>query len=455
MQTSKADGTGSYTGTPVALGMGANTIPVGSADFYRQVNLIVEPSDVEISSLTLNGVEQLVIPDEVVPFDGTLGTVPGMQAADNGWRSMPIFSNFDDAGSVTNTDGLETVLSGSLGDVTVEFNVTSVIADDTLKARITKTVKNESWFSPGAAGQTTIQQGLNSATAAAVTWTDYANAGRKIKFQVSEGAGDVVVDYMKVTVGTTEVILFGTAPEIADTTDPTITLIGDNPLNLTVGAAFSDPGASASDNVDGVISDITVSGAGDVDTSVAGSYTVTYSATDAAGNTATATRTVVVSELASGSINFSELPDAATTTNATWKYKYEVFPDKTNASSLNAQDYVMQVDSLPSSGASWRLFYTTAGGAGTAGAGKELVVGTNTISLPALTLNETAIANGDIGRKSIIQVTSGAFSLTGFEVNGTLIHGTIPDDSGTGDGDGSGDGDGTGDGALQHSCYST
>ena len=54
-------------------------------------------------------------------------------------------------------------------------------------------------------------------------------------------------------------------------------------MNLTVGAAFSDPGASASDNVDGVISDITVSGAGDVDTSVAGSYTVTYSATDAAG----------------------------------------------------------------------------------------------------------------------------------------------------------------------------
>ena len=99
--------------------------------------------------------------------------MPGMQAADNGWRSMPIFSNFDDAGSVTNTDGLETVLSGSLGDVTVEFNVTSVIADDTLKARITKTVKM-SRGSSGAAGQ----QGLNSATAAAVTWTDYANAGR-------------------------------------------------------------------------------------------------------------------------------------------------------------------------------------------------------------------------------------------------------------------------------------
>ena len=31
----------------------------------------------------------------------------------------------------------------------------------------------------------------------------------------------------------------------------------------------------------------------------------------------------------------------------------------------------MQVDSLPSGGASWRLFYTTAGGAGIAGAGKE------------------------------------------------------------------------------------
>jgi uncharacterized protein YaiE (UPF0345 family) len=120
VQTSKADGSNSYTGSQIALGLGANTITVGTAEHYRQVNLIVSPDDVEISSLTVNGVEQLVIPDEVVPFDGTLKTVPGMQAPNNGWQGMPIFSDTDDAGLVTDTAGVETALSGSLGEVTVE-----------------------------------------------------------------------------------------------------------------------------------------------------------------------------------------------------------------------------------------------------------------------------------------------------------------------------------------------
>ena len=38
----------------------------------------------------------------------------------------------------------------------------------------------------------------------------------------------------------------------------------------------------------------TVTASGTVDTSVAGTYTITYTATDAAGNTGTATRTVTV-----------------------------------------------------------------------------------------------------------------------------------------------------------------
>ena len=38
----------------------------------------------------------------------------------------------------------------------------------------------------------------------------------------------------------------------------------------------------------------TVTASGTVDTSVAGTYSITYTATDAAGNTGTATRTVTV-----------------------------------------------------------------------------------------------------------------------------------------------------------------
>ena len=78
-----------------------------------------------------------------------------------------------------------------------------------------------------------------------------------------------------------------------DTTPPVITLNGDNPIKLTVGDTFTDPGATATDDVDGAV---TVNISGSVDTSQAGAYTLTYTATDTAGNQATATRTVEVTE---------------------------------------------------------------------------------------------------------------------------------------------------------------
>ena len=80
---------------------------------------------------------------------------------------------------------------------------------------------------------------------------------------------------------------------IADTTSPVITVTGDNPATVEMGSPYIEVGATASDNVDGdLTSDIVITGT--VNTSVVGTYTITYSVTDAAGNTGTATRTVNV-----------------------------------------------------------------------------------------------------------------------------------------------------------------
>jgi len=80
-----------------------------------------------------------------------------------------------------------------------------------------------------------------------------------------------------------------------DTTPPVITLNGDNPLYLNVGDEFVDPGATATDDVDGDLTEqIVVTGS--VDTSKPGEYTLTYTVSDSAGNEATATRTVIVRE---------------------------------------------------------------------------------------------------------------------------------------------------------------
>jgi endo-1,3(4)-beta-glucanase len=81
----------------------------------------------------------------------------------------------------------------------------------------------------------------------------------------------------------------------ADTIAPVISLAGAATIAHEQGMSFSDPGASATDNVDGTVT-VTVSGAVD---SAAGSYTLTYSAIDAAGNSASVTRIVVVADTTS------------------------------------------------------------------------------------------------------------------------------------------------------------
>lgn len=81
----------------------------------------------------------------------------------------------------------------------------------------------------------------------------------------------------------------------ADTTPPVITLTGKAALKIIVGATFTDQGATATDAVDGDLTDsIVVSGA--VNTEVAGTYTVTYTVSDEAGNSASVSRIVTVEE---------------------------------------------------------------------------------------------------------------------------------------------------------------
>lgn len=76
-----------------------------------------------------------------------------------------------------------------------------------------------------------------------------------------------------------------------DTEAPVITLNGDVNITLTLGESYEELGATASDVRDG---DVNVTITGSVDTSTEGTYTITYTARDKAGNEATATRIVTV-----------------------------------------------------------------------------------------------------------------------------------------------------------------
>ena len=75
---------------------------------------------------------------------------------------------------------------------------------------------------------------------------------------------------------------------------PTITLNGASSIQINQGETYTELGASASDIEDGVLS---VSITGTVDINTPGTYTLTYSAQDNNGGSASTTRTIVVIDL--------------------------------------------------------------------------------------------------------------------------------------------------------------
>lgn len=97
------------------------------------------------------------------------------------------------------------------------------------------------------------------------------------------------------------VLTFGTlilnSCKKSDTTPPVITLVGQNPVTVTLGGTYSDAGATAKDDKDGDITKnivVTVTPGAFSSASVA-TYIYHYNVSDAAGNAATeVTRTVNV-----------------------------------------------------------------------------------------------------------------------------------------------------------------
>ena len=98
---------------------------------------------------------------------------------------------------------------------------------------------------------------------------------------------------------------------VADTTAPTITLLGEPAVEIELDASYEDAGATATDTVDGLVEVVTT---GSVDTSAAATYVLTYTATDSVGNVAITTRTVIVNEPSAETINVSA------TNNGGWAY---------------------------------------------------------------------------------------------------------------------------------------
>jgi len=87
-----------------------------------------------------------------------------------------------------------------------------------------------------------------------------------------------------------------------DTTAPTMTLLGNATISQNQGQTYTDAGATATDAIDGDLTN-SISTSGTVNTNVPGTYTITYSVSDAAGNAAiSVTRTVTILSVGGGTL---------------------------------------------------------------------------------------------------------------------------------------------------------
>ena len=205
------------------------------------------------------------------------------------------FGTYSDPGA-TSDDGSSVVVDSSAVDMTATgtYTVTytstdaegnvgtatrSVVVADTVGPVITLTGANpylvelgSTYTDPGATAD-----GGETVTDDSSTVVDMAVLGDyTVTYTATDDEGNVSTVTRTVTV--------------QDTTAPVITLTGANPLAHTLGDAYVDPGATA-DGGETVTND----SATVVDVDTAGTYTVTYTATDSEGNVGTATRDVVVS----------------------------------------------------------------------------------------------------------------------------------------------------------------
>ena len=90
--------------------------------------------------------------------------------------------------------------------------------------------------------------------------------------------------------GPLRIPITGTGP---DHDAPVLTLLGDDPLSINLGSDYVEPGYTAIDAHDGdVTASVTIAGTVDKDT--AGSYVLTYTSRDRAGNCAVDYREVIV-----------------------------------------------------------------------------------------------------------------------------------------------------------------
>ena len=207
---------------------------------------------------------------ESYAIDGTDASLLSVNSS-TGVVSLTADPDYETQSSYSFTVTASDAAGNTSASTTVTFSITDV---DEIPPVITVT-----------SGTDTVQIGS--------TWTDAGATADGGETVTSSGTVDTsTVGTYTITYSATDAVgNTGTATRtvtvVLDNTPPVITLLGEATVTIEFGSTYSDAGATADGGE-------TVTSSGTVDTSTVGTYTITYSATDAVGNTGTAIRTVNV-----------------------------------------------------------------------------------------------------------------------------------------------------------------
>ena len=265
----------------------------GDGNSWRMLEIAVAGTGTDTTppTITLDGANPLTIPA------GSAYADPGYSCADDTDAVGDLRLELNDSGLDVNTPGTYTVtytctdLSGNMATDT--RTVTVAAAADTIPPIITLD------------GPTAVT--VTAGTAfddPGVTCTDETDPNPSLDFDIVDidlnTPGDYTVTYTctdssgndaTAVTWTVTVIAMDAEPPEADTTDPVITIIGDDRLTITVGSTYEDAGATCTDETDGSLPVTTDS---TVNISMQGTYTITYTCTDLSNNTGIDTRIVEV-----------------------------------------------------------------------------------------------------------------------------------------------------------------
>ena len=217
---------------------------------------------------------------------------------------------------------------------------------------------------------------------------------------------------------------------VVDTTAPVITLLGGNPVTTELGATYNDAGATA-DDASGSVAVVT---SGTVDTSTLGSYTLTYSATDASGNTATVTRVVNVVDTTAPVITL--LGGNPVTLELGEAYDEQLINTPAGATATDASgavtvSAVTNVDSLTVG--TYSVIYTSTDASGNTATVTRVVNVVDTTA-PIITSSDTFVADENqtaIGTVTATDLQTVTFTVSGSELQitsgGVLTFVTAPD----------------------------